>query len=126
MAWHRRVVRRMMAVPNLISLSSTSRGDPEHGELTMKAASFMCHLPTRYRVINTSCLAAVRFSIDGHKLTVRRLPIIESILIIIQVIEADGILKEETVTESFDLFPGQRVSFVVSMSLQERKAFILK
>ena len=46
----------------------------------------------RFRIINTGCLPAFNFSIDGHKLTI---------------IEADGIITHPVTVDSFEIFPGE-------------------
>ena len=53
----------------------------------------------RFRVINTSAMAAFKFSVEGHSLTI---------------IEADGISHKPLVVDSFDIYAGQRISVVLN------------
>ncbi|KAG8689127.1 laccase, partial [Ceratobasidium sp. 423] len=52
----------------------------------------------RFRVINTSAVAAFKFAIEGHRFTI---------------IEADGIPHEPLVVDNFDIYAGQRYSIIV-------------
>ncbi|CAE6466116.1 Multicopper oxidase [Rhizoctonia solani] len=52
----------------------------------------------RFRVINTSAVAAFKFAIEGHRFTI---------------IEADGIPHEPLIVDNFDIYAGQRYSIVV-------------
>ncbi len=55
----------------------------------------------RFRVINQSAFAQFRFAIQGHKMII---------------IEADGILHEPVVVDSFDIYAGQRYTRVDPVS----------
>ncbi|CAE6445099.1 unnamed protein product [Rhizoctonia solani] len=52
----------------------------------------------RFRVINTSAIGSYTFAIEGHTMTI---------------IEADGIAHEPLVVDSFDIYAGQRYSFIL-------------
>ncbi|CAE6445716.1 unnamed protein product [Rhizoctonia solani] len=52
----------------------------------------------RFRVINTSAVAAFKFAIEGHRFTI---------------IEADGIPHEPLVVDNFDIYAGQRYSIIL-------------
>ncbi|KAF9459992.1 laccase [Collybia nuda] len=63
----------------------------------------------RFRVINTACISSFTFSIDHHKLTV---------------IEADGIETHPVTVDTFEVFPGQRISAVVHATQREDNYWI--
>ncbi|CAE6424865.1 unnamed protein product [Rhizoctonia solani] len=84
-------------VPDSALINGKGRyvGGPEVERAVLKVQSGKRY---RFRVINTSAIGSYTFSIEGHTMTI---------------IEADGIAHEPLVVDSFDIYAGQRYSFIL-------------
>ncbi|CAE6434081.1 unnamed protein product [Rhizoctonia solani] len=84
-------------VPDSALINGKGRyvGGPEVERAVLKVQSGKRY---RFRVINTSAIGSYTFSIEGHTMTI---------------IEADGTAHEPLVVDSFDIYAGQRYSFIL-------------
>ncbi|GAB1526701.1 ferroxidase, multicopper oxidase [Rhizoctonia solani] len=84
-------------VPDSALINGKGRyvGGPEVERAVLKVQSGKRY---RFRVINTSAIGSYTFAIEGHTMTI---------------IEADGIAHEPLVVDSFDIYAGQRYSFIL-------------
>ncbi|KAF8713643.1 multicopper oxidase family, partial [Rhizoctonia solani] len=84
-------------VPDSALINGKGRyvGGPEVERAVLKVQSGKRY---RFRVINTSAIGSYTFAIEGHTMTI---------------IEADGIAHEPLVVDSFDVYAGQRYSFIL-------------
>ncbi|CAE6472720.1 unnamed protein product [Rhizoctonia solani] len=84
-------------VPDSALINGKGRyvGGPEVERAVLKVQPGKRH---RFRVINTSAIGSYTFAIEGHTMTI---------------IEADGIAHEPLAVDSFDIYAGQRYSFIL-------------